>query len=213
MNRSNAATYSGLWSTLRTLFVATQEAQIRGLNAAQFSLNQPGGRCEACKGTGTRRVDLDLLADVFLECPVCNGRRFSGDLLEVRWKGHNAAEILALPASEALVLLAGHPKLENALRCLVDVGLGYLPLGQPARTLSGGEAHRLRLAKELSRARRGGIEGTVYLLDDPTRGLHPADVEVLIGVFRKLVDAGGTLWLATQDPAVVAAADSAILLS
>ncbi len=210
--RSNPATYSGLWETVRELFASTREAQIRGLPAKFFSLNVKGGRCEACQGTGQKRVDLDLLPDVYLTCPVCDGRRFNADVLEVTWKGHAADQILALSVDEAHALLAGHPKLEVALRSLKDVGLGYVGLGQPAHTLSGGEAHRMRLARELARAARSGIADTVYLIDDPTSGLHPADVAALLVLLRKLVADGGTVWMATHHEGLARAADHVLRL-
>jgi len=210
--RSNPATYSGMWETVRDLFASTREAQIRGLPARFFSLNVKGGRCEACHGTGQQRVDLDLLPDVYLTCPICDGRRFNADVLEVTWKGHSADQILALSVDEAHALLAGHPKLENALRALRDVGLGYVGLGQPAHTLSGGEAHRMRLARELARAARGGIADTVYLIDDPTSGLHPADVAALLVLLRKLVADGGTVWMATHHDGLARGADFVVEL-
>jgi len=206
-SRSNPATYSGLWDVMRELLAATREAAVRGLTGRSFSLNVKGGRCEVCKGQGVQRVDLQLLPDVFLTCDVCGGRRFNSDVLEVRWKGHSADELLSLSVIEARTLLSGHPKLEAVLRTLTDVGLGYVQLGQPAHTLSGGEAQRLKLAKELARGARSGVEGRFYLLDDPTVGLHPADVAVLLNVLQKLVDEGATVWMATHDPSLAAAAD------
>jgi excinuclease ABC subunit A len=205
--RSNPATYSGMWETVRDLLAATREAQIRGLPARFFSLNVKGGRCEACQGTGCKRVDLDLLPDVYLTCPVCDGRRFNADVLQVTWKGHAADEILALSINEAHALLAGHPNLEVALRSLKDVGLGYVGLGQAAHTLSGGEAHRMRLARELARVARSGIADTVYLIDDPSSGLHPADVADLLILLRKLVADGGTVWMATHHEGLARGAD------
>jgi excinuclease ABC subunit A len=177
-----------------------------------FSLARPGGRCEPCKGTGLRRVDLGLLPDVWLPCDVCEGRRYAADVLEVRWKGRNADEILAMRAEEAWAFLAGHPRLEASLRALVDVGLAYVPLGQPGHTLSGGEAQRLRLARELARANRMGGEGVLYVIDDPTTGLHPADVAALLALLRRLVAEGGTVWLATHDEALVLACDAVVRL-
>lgn len=210
--RSNPATYTGLWEVVRELLASTREAQIRGLDASHFSLNVKGGRCEACQGTGERRVELDLLPDVYLVCPVCDGRRFTGDVLEVRWKGLAPDEILGLTVEEAHPVLAGHPKLDVALRALMDVGLGYVPLGQPTHTLSGGEAHRLRLARELARAARSGVAGTLYLVDDPTSGLHPADVAALLEVFRQLVREGGTVWMATHHTPLTEVVDWQIVL-
>jgi excinuclease ABC subunit A len=144
---------------------------------------------------------------------VCEGRRFQQDVLEVRWKGLNAAELLSMSADEARPVLAGHPRLEEGLRALIRVGLGYVPLGQPVHTLSGGEARRLVLARELARAQRRGAEDTVYLLDDPTVGLHPQDTTVLVRLLRELTDEGATVWLASVDPLVVAAADHQVHLS
>ncbi|TNE91830.1 MAG: ATP-binding cassette domain-containing protein [Deltaproteobacteria bacterium] len=210
--RSNAATYTGLWDVLRPLLASTREGRVRGFSASQFSLNTNGGRCEACKGSGLRRVTLNLLPDVFTRCPVCDGRRFAADVLEVRWKGLSPDELLAGSPSELLPVLAGHPDLERFLRALVDVGLGYLPLGQPGHTLSGGEAQRLKLARELARATKRGAEGTVLVLDDPSSGLHPEDVRVLVGLLDQLVDAGATVWMATHHRGLVGWADRELAL-
>ncbi|MBX2799071.1 MAG: hypothetical protein KTR31_15450 [Myxococcales bacterium] len=205
--RSNPATYVGLWDVLRELLAATRESRVRGLSASTFSLNTKGGRCAACAGSGEEVMNLGPLPDLVLPCRVCEGRRFEQDVLEVRWKGLDPSEILALRAAEAQVLLAGHPHLDRALRALVRVGLGYVPLGQATRTLSGGEAMRLSLARELSRAARRGAADTVYLLDDPTTGLHPQDVAHLLQLLRELVDDGATVWMATSDEALAAVAD------
>ena len=205
--RTNPATYSGLWEILRELLASTQEAQIRALPARFFSLHVKGGRCEGCQGTGQKRVDLGFLPDVHRVCPVCDGRRFNRDVLEVRWKGRAADEILALSVDEARVLLAGHPRLERILRALQEVGLGYVVLGQAASTLSGGEVRRLKLARELARAAHGGLQGTVFVIDDPSIGLHPQDVSALLGLFRRLVSEGATVWLATHDLELASGAD------
>ncbi|MCB9682240.1 MAG: ABC-ATPase UvrA [Alphaproteobacteria bacterium] len=210
--RSMPATYTGLWDTLRELLAATHEARVRGLEANAFSLNVVAGRCEACGGLGVRRVDLQFLPSVDVPCEVCDGRRFAGDVLEVRWKGRNAAELLDLTADEALPLLAGHPRLEEGLRALRDVGLGYVALGQPAHTLSGGEARRLRLARELARAARRGAADTVFLLDEPTAGLHPQDVAVLAALLHRLVDEGATVVVATHHAQLAAACDHVVVL-
>lgn len=206
-SRSNPATYVGTWDVLRELLASTRDAQVRALTAASFSLNTPGGRCEACKGTGERVIELGPLPDVVQVCPVCEGRRFQQDVLEVRWKGLNAAELLSLPADEARPILAGHPRIDDGLRALLRVGLGYVPLGQPVHSLSGGEARRLTLARELARAHRRGAEDTVYLLDDPTVGLHPRDTALLVGLLRELCDEGATVWAATVDSVLLSAAD------
>lgn len=210
--RSNVATFTGLWSVVRELLAATAEAKIRGLDASMFSLNVKGGRCEACAGTGVARVELGWLPDVYLTCDVCEGRRFTSDVLRVRWKGLDAHELLSMSTSDALSRLAGHPDLESKLRAIVDVGLGYLPLGQGGHTWSGGEAQRLLLAKELARAHRRGGDGTLVVLDDPTVGLHPVDVAVLLRLLRQLADDGATVWLATHDDALAAACDARIHL-
>lgn len=204
--RSMPATYVGMWEVMRPLLAATQEAQVRGFSATSFSLNATGGRCEACLGQGERRVELGFLPPVHLVCDVCEGRRFARDVLEVTWKGRSAAELLAMTAAEAHVVLAGHPKLERALRALGDVGLGYVALGQPTRTLSGGEARRLKLARELSRAYRRGAEDTVFLLDAPAVGLHAEDVHGLASLCERLVEQGATIVMATHDPLLVHAA-------
>jgi excinuclease ABC subunit A len=201
-----------VWDVVRELLASTRDAQIRALSASAFSLNTVGGRCEACKGTGERTVELGPLPDVVQVCPVCGGRRFQADVLEVRWKGLNAAELLALPGEEARALLAGHPKLDALLRALVRVGLGYVPLGQPVHTLSGGESRRLVLARELARAVRRGAEDTTYLLDDPTSGLHPQDTAALVGLLRELTDEGATVWVATHDPLLLGATDAIVRL-
>ncbi len=208
--RSMPATYVGLWDTLRELLAATNEARSRGLEAARFSLNVAGGRCEACQGFGVRRVDLEWLPEVEVPCEVCDGRRFASDVLQVRWKGLDASEILDLRVDEAHPLLAGHPRLEEALRALHDVGLGYLTLGQPSPTLSGGEARRLKLARELVRAARKGGDDTIVLLDDPTSGLHPVDVVVLHALLRRLADEGATVVIATHMASLVDAADHVV---
>lgn len=205
--RSTPATYSGLWDVVRPLLASTREAKIRGFSATSFSVNAKGGRCEACKGSGLRRVQLKLLPDVFLRCPICDGRRFAADVLEVRWKGLSAYDFLQGSAAELHPILAGHPQLDRLLRALVEVGLGYLPLGQSGHTLSGGEAQRLKLARELARAVKWGAEGTLLVLDDPTMGLHPADTAVLVELLSKLVDTGATVWMATHHTGLIHWAD------
>jgi excinuclease ABC subunit A len=209
--RSTPATYTGVWDLVRELLAATREAQIRGFNASFFSLAVKGGRCEACQGTGVRRVDLQVLPDVWLPCETCGGRRFAADVREVRWKGLSPDELLDLTIAEASPILGGHPKIDAILRVLRDVGLGYVPLGLPTAELSGGEAQRLALARELLRA--GAPEGALYLVDGPTLGLHPADVAVLLHVLRRLVEQGGTVWAATHDPAFAAASDAIVDLT
>ena len=210
--RSNAATWTGLWDVMRPLLAATRAAQVRGLTASSFSLNVAGGRCERCLGQGTRRLRLELLPDLYVECDVCRGRRFREDVLQVRWKGLPPDALLDLSADDALKALAGHPRLELILAALRDVGLGYLVLGQATRTLSGGELQRLKLARELIRAnRREG--GALIVADDPTGGLHMQDVERLLNLLRRLADEGHTVVASSHVPAFVEAADHAIHLS
>lgn len=211
--RSSPATYVGLWDVLRELLASTRRARIQGLSAGTFSLNTDGGRCGACRGTGERRIALGPLPDRIEPCPVCHGARFEADVLGIRWKGCSAAELLAMRASDAQVLLAGHPRLDALTRVLVKVGLGYVPLGQPTHTLSGGEAVRLSLARGLARMAQRGAGDTVFLLDDPTIGLHPSDVAQLLGLLRELVDGGATVWLTTSDRALAEASDRALSLS
>ena len=211
--RSMPATYIGLWDTLRDLLAATTEAAVRGLDARAFSLAVPGGRCEACEGRGSRRVELGVLPPVDVPCAVCEGRRFAGDVLAVTWKGLDAAGLLGLTVDAARPLLSGHPRLDDGLRALADVGLGHITLGQAVPTLSGGEARRLRLARELVRAGRRGGADTLVVLDDPTVGLHPADVPVLARTLDRLVQEGATVVIATRDPALLAIADHIVTLA
>jgi excinuclease ABC subunit A len=211
MGRSSPATYVGLWDTLRELFAATAEAQIRGFTPATFSLAQHGGRCEACAGDGTLAIDLGLLPAVHVPCDACGGRRFLQDVLAVTWKGLSPDAVLGLEVDAAHAVLAGHPKLEQGLRALRDTGLGYVQLGQPSWSLSGGETQRLRLARELVRAGRNAA-GTLFLVDDAAVGLHPADLAVLVALYRKLVAEGATVLLATDHPLVRDAADAVIAL-
>jgi len=206
--RSNPATYSGVWDRLRQLLAATKEARVRGHTASHFSLNTRGGRCEGCAGQGEVAVDLDFLAGVFTTCEICEGRRFSDAALRVRYRELDAAAWLALSVDEARAKLAGHPGIEAPLRALSEVGLGYLALGRGAHTLSGGEARRVRMAREL--ARPGDRAGALYLLEEPSGGLHPADTLRLLDVLRQLVDAGATAVMIEHDPALIAASDHVI---
>ncbi len=202
--RSNAATYSDTFTPVREAFAATPEARQRGLAARHFSFNVPGGRCERCAGAGVLTVKMQLLPEVEVRCPVCHGRRFTPETLAVRYRGHNISEVLDLTVDEALVLFAEIPPAYSRLRVLSDVGLGYLQLGQPATTLSGGEAQRVKLAKELGRRVTGH---TLYLFDEPTTGLHLADVARLLGVLQRLVDAGNTVIVVEHNLELVKAAD------
>ena len=197
--RSCPATYVGFWDAIRKLFAATSEASIRGYAASRFSFNTGAGRCPVCEGQGMTRVEMNFLPDVKVLCDDCNGARFDRETLSIQWRGKNIGEVLAMPVDEAVDFFEAHPAVHHALRLMQDVGLGYLTLGQHSPTLSGGEAQRLKLVTELSKAkptrdnpdgRRSKHNHTLYLLDEPTVGLHMADVEKLIRVLHRLVAAG-----------------------
>ena len=207
--RSNAATYSGAFDLIRDLFAATPEAKLRGLGKGQFTFNTVGGRCEACEGAGVIEVGMRHLGSVELQCDVCAGRRFHDEVLAVAYRGRSIADVLEGSLQEAAELFADQPKLSRILRAMLDCGLGYLPLGQPATTLSGGEAQRVKLATELARAGNGA---SLIALDEPTTGLHAADVEVLLAAWDQLLLAGHTLLVVDNDPEVVRAADQVIAL-
>jgi excinuclease ABC subunit A len=202
--RSNPATYSGLFSHLRELFAQTPQARMRGYSPSRFSFNVRGGRCEACSGEGTRRVEMHFLPDVRVPCEECQGTRYNRETLQIRYRGLNIAEVLDLTVAEALELMANQPAMERILRTLVDVGLEYVRLGQPANTLSGGEAQRLKLARELSRP---AAAKTLYILDEPTTGLHFADIEKLLEVLQRLVDAGNTVIVIEHNLEIIKDAD------
>lgn len=202
--RSNLATYTGLFDAVRKEFAATEQARARGFGAGRFSFNVAGGRCETCLGEGFVAVELLFLPGSYGPCPECAGSRYNPETLEVSYNGKNVAEVLAMTVDAAAEFLAGVPAAARSLQTLRDVGLGYLRLGQPATELSGGEAQRIKLATELQRARRGH---TLYLLDEPTTGLHPADVQLLMAQLHGLVDAGNTVIVVEHEMDVVAAAD------
>ncbi|MFE7957318.1 ATP-binding cassette domain-containing protein [Streptomyces sp. NPDC057413] len=202
--RSNLATYTGLFDVVRKVFAATDEARARGYGVGRFSFNVPGGRCETCQGEGFVSVELLFLPSTYAPCPDCGGARYNPETLRVTYRGRTIAEVLDLTVEAAAEFFADTPAAARSLGSLLDVGLGYLRLGQPATELSGGEAQRIKLASELQRGRRGH---TVYLLDEPTTGLHPADVEVLMRQLHGLVDAGHTVIVVEHDMTVVAAAD------
>ncbi|WP_267241893.1 excinuclease ABC subunit UvrA [Streptomyces sp. PR69] len=202
--RSNLATYTGLFDVVRKLFAATEAARERGYKAGRFSFNVAGGRCETCQGEGFVTVELLFLPSTYAPCPDCRGGRYNPATLQVRYRGRNIAEVLDLTVQAAADFFADVPAAQRSLRTLLDVGLGYLRLGQPATELSGGEAQRIKLAGELQRVRRGH---TLYILDEPTTGLHPADVEVLLRQLHGLVDAGSTVVVVEHDMDVVAGAD------
>ncbi len=202
--RSNLATYTGLFDAVRKEFAATDQARARGFGAGRFSFNVAGGRCETCQGEGFVAVELLFLPGSYGPCPECAGSRYNPETLEVTYRGKNVAEVLRLTVDTAAEFLADIPAAARSLKSLRDVGLGYLRLGQPATELSGGEAQRIKLATELQRARRGH---TLYLLDEPTTGLHPADVQLLMAQLHGLVDSGNTVVVVEHEMAVVAAAD------
>ncbi|ROS72159.1 excinuclease ABC subunit A [Curtobacterium sp. PhB130] len=205
--RSNLATYTGLFDAVRAAFAATEDAKARGWTAGRFSFNVVGGRCEVCQGEGSVSVELLFLPGSWAPCPECHGSRYTAETLEVRWHDATIADVLGMTVEEAAPFLAELPAAARALETLRQVGLGYLRLGQPAPELSGGEAQRIKLATELQRARSGH---TLYLLDEPTTGLHPADVELLTSQLSRLVDAGNTVVVVEHAMAVVAAADHVI---
>ncbi|MGW5680286.1 ATP-binding cassette domain-containing protein, partial [Streptomyces sp. NPDC003860] len=202
--RSNLATYTGLFDVVRKLFAATDAARARGYRAGRFSFNVAGGRCERCQGEGFVSVELLFLPTTYAPCPECGGARYEPRTLEVRYRGAHIAAVLDLTVEAAAEFFADVPAAARSLGALLDVGLGYLRLGQPATELSGGEAQRIKLANELQRTRR---EHTLYVLDEPTTGLHPADVEVLMRQVNGLVDAGHSVVVVEHDMDVVADAD------
>lgn len=202
--RSNPATYTGVFDDIRGLFAQTNEAKLRGYNKGRFSFNVKGGRCEACKGDGIIKIEMNFLPDVYVPCEVCHGTRYNSETLEVQYKGKNIAQILDMTVSEALDFFSAIPKIKRKLQTIEDVGLGYVSLGQPATTLSGGEAQRMKLASELHRQSNGK---SFYILDEPTTGLHMDDVKRLLAVLQRLVDAGNTVLVIEHDLDVIKSAD------
>jgi excinuclease ABC subunit A len=202
--RSNPATYTGLFSFIRDLFAMVPEAKARGYRPGRFSFNVKGGRCEACQGDGVIAIEMHFLPDVFVTCEQCKGRRYNRETLDVKYRGKSIAEVLDLTVSQALPLLENFPLIANKLRTLESVGLGYVTLGQSATTLSGGEAQRVKLARELSKR---GTGRTLYILDEPTTGLHFEDVRKLLDVLNRLVDQGNTVLVIEHNLDVIKAAD------
>jgi excinuclease ABC subunit A len=202
--RSNPATYTGVFTDIRELFASTQDAKIRGYNSGRFSFNVKGGRCEACEGDGIVKIEMHFLADVYVPCEVCNGARYNRETLEVKYKGKNIYDVLEMTVEEGLEFFNHIPKIKRKLQTLYDVGLGYVKLGQSATTLSGGEAQRVKLATELSKRSTGK---TIYILDEPTTGLHSADVHKLIEVLQRLVDSGNTIIVIEHNLDVIKTAD------
>jgi excinuclease ABC subunit A len=214
--RSCPATYIGFWDSIRRLYAETTDARIRGFTASRFSFNTAGGRCEACEGQGMQRIEMSFLPDVQVLCDVCGGRRFNQETLAIQFKGRNIGEVLAMSVEEAVEFFAAQRSVQHPLSLLADVGLGYLSLGQPSPTLSGGESQRIKLVAELAKvrtdllgvdiARREG-QHTLYVLDEPTVGLHMADVEKLVTVLQRLVDAGNSVVVIEHHLDIMAAAD------
>ena len=202
--RSNPATYTGVFDDIRKLFASTPEAKVRGYMPGRFSFNVPGGRCEACSGDGTIKIEMHFLPDVFVPCEVCKGARYNRDTLDITFKGKNVADILDMPVSDAVDFFANQPRISRHMQTFVDVGLGYVRLGQSAPTLSGGEAQRVKLASELSKRSTGH---TIYLLDEPTTGLHFEDVRRLLIVLARLVDQGNTVLVIEHNLDVIKTAD------
>jgi len=202
--RSNPATYTGVFDHIRRLFSQTPEAKVRGYQPGRFSFNVRGGRCEACAGDGTIKIEMHFLPDVYVPCEICNGARYNRDTLEVTFRGKTIADVLDLSCEEALAFFANQPPIARHMQTMVDVGLGYVRLGQPAPTLSGGEAQRVKLSTELSRRPTGH---TFYVLDEPTTGLHFEDVRRLLEVLSRLVDQGNTVVVIEHNLDVIKTAD------
>ena len=205
--RSNPATYTGVFNDIRDLFASTNDAKIRGYGPGRFSFNVKGGRCEACSGDGLVKIEMHFLADVYVPCEVCKGKRYNRETLEVKYKGKDIAQVLDMTAEEAVEFFENQPKIRRKIQTMVEVGLGYVKLGQSSTTLSGGEAQRVKLATELARTATGR---TIYILDEPTTGLHAADVHKLIEVLNQLVDAGNTVLVIEHNLDVIKTADHII---
>jgi len=205
--RSNPATYTGVFDHIRELFSRTQESRARGYKRGRFSFNVKGGRCEVCRGDGQIKIEMHFLPDVYVPCEQCHGKRYNRETLDVRFKGRTIADVLEMPVEEALQFFEHIPKIKRRLQTLHDVGLDYIRLGQPATTLSGGEAQRVKLATELSKVATGK---TLYILDEPTTGLHFADVQRLLDVLGRLVDAGNTVIVIEHNLDVIKTADRLI---
>ena len=202
--RSNPATYTGVFDNIRKLFAETNEAKIRGYTPGRFSFNVKGGRCEACSGDGTLKIEMNFLPDVYVPCETCHGKRYNRETLEVHYKGKTIADVLEMPVEEAAEFFAAFTPIARHLNTLVDVGLGYIRLGQPATTLSGGEAQRVKLAAELQKRSNGR---SIYVLDEPTTGLHFEDIRKLLAVLQSLVNKGNTVITIEHNLDVIKCAD------
>ena len=205
--RSNPATYTGLFNDIRELYASTPDAKMHGFGPGRFSFNVKGGRCEACQGDGIIKIEMHFLPDVYVTCDVCKGKRYNRETLEIKYKGKSIYDVLEMTVEEGLEFFRDVPKIARKLQTLWDVGLNYIKIGQPATTLSGGEAQRVKLATELSKRPTGK---TVYILDEPTTGLHIADVHKLIEVLQKLVDAGNTVIVIEHNLDLIKTADHII---
>jgi excinuclease ABC subunit A len=205
--RSNPATYTVVFDYIRDIFATTNEAKMRGYQKGRFSFNIEGGRCEACQGDGVVRIGMNFLPDIYVPCEVCHGSRYNRETLEVKYKGKSISDVLDMTVEEAVEFFANVPRIKNKIQTLVDVGLGYIKLGQPSTTLSGGEAQRVKLATELSKKATGK---TIYILDEPTTGLHIADVHRLIDILQRLVDTGNTILVIEHNLDLIKTADHII---
>jgi excinuclease ABC subunit A len=202
--RSNPATYTGVFTPIRELFASTPEANIRGYKAGRFSFNVKGGRCENCQGDGVIKIEMYFLPDVYVTCDVCHGKRYNREALDITYKNKTISDVLEMTVEEAAVFFENVPSIANKLKTLTEVGLGYIRLGQPATTFSGGEAQRIKLATELSRRSTGK---TLYILDEPTTGLHSADVKRLMSILHQLVEGGNTMVIIEHNLDVIKSAD------
>ena len=205
--RSNPATYTGVYSDIRSLFTMTPESLIRGYKPGRFSFNVVGGRCETCQGAGLRKIEMNFLPDVYINCDNCNGKRFNRETIEIRYKGKSISDILNMTINESCEFFENFPKIFRKLRTIKDVGLGYITLGQQSTTLSGGEAQRIKLATELSKKDTGN---TMYILDEPTTGLHFDDIKVLLEMINKLADKGNSVIIIEHNMDVIKTVDHII---
>jgi excinuclease ABC subunit A len=202
--RSNPATYTGVFDEIRRVFSLTREAKIRGYEMGRFSFNVKGGRCEACQGQGTKCIEMHFLPDVYVDCEVCHGTRYNAETLEIHYRGKNISDVLNMTVEESLGFFENFPRIQQMLKCLNDVGLSYVKLGQPSTQLSGGEAQRVKLAMELGKSATGH---TLYVLDEPTTGLHFADIHNLLNVLNRLADMGNTILVIEHNLDVIKCAD------